>query len=180
MKFIHIIVQKHPSSSNSTNSIKLFRMQDIFEREVHVALPILVLPPDHREVGFDNACIRKNRGQLATKILPLQKSAIAMNPSNVKFCLQIGVLINGIFEGHLVVIGVYYGLAIILNILDGVSISSNQFQLQNMPIDRNAQQKYLQYIQIVRQYFWIVLVTSIIFGIALGKNRCNAIDEPNK
>lgn len=72
MKFIHKIIQKHPSFSNLTNSIKLFRMQDILKQEVFDALQILILlPSDHEKVGFDNTYVGKNEYQSATKNLKL-------------------------------------------------------------------------------------------------------------
>lgn len=61
-----------------------------------------------------------------------------MSEFDVKFFLQIEALVNGMFEGHLLVINAHHGSVVILNILDGLHVLSNQFQQQLVPIDGNA------------------------------------------
>lgn len=45
----------------------------------------------------------------------------------MKFRLQIEALVDDVLEDYLLVLDTHYGLVVIFNILDGLSISFNQF-----------------------------------------------------
>lgn len=79
---------------------------------------LIFLPPNHREVGFNNASIKKNEGQFNIEPLKSWKTAIAISPSIVEICLQITTFINDILEGTLLAIGIYYYFIVIFNILN--------------------------------------------------------------
>lgn len=103
-----------------------------------------------------------------------------MNPFHVKFCLQIGALLNGVLGINLLMVGTYYSSMAVLNILDWLTIPSSWFQLHPKSTNRNAQWKQLQPILIVKQDFQNILIIGVIIAVILCNNRCNATNKTNK